>query len=105
MYGAKKSRRVKQRLGGKTTSWASGIRTRRMFSYGARSTEKVNAARDCQGNEKLKFELVQDYNKMKGADQFESDADLLCQMPTTKTWVGWINGISFCSHTTAAESL
>ena len=78
----KNSRRMK-RLGGKTTSWASGIRPRRMFSYGARSTEKVNAARDCQGNMKLTFKLVQD-NKMKGADQFESDADLACQMPTTK---------------------
>ena len=101
----KNSRRVKQRLGRKTTSWASGIRTRRMFSYGARSTEKVNAGWDRQGNVKLKFKLVQDYNNMKGADQFESDADLVCQMPTTKTWVGWINRISFCSHTTAAESL
>ena len=82
----KNSRRVK-RLGGKTTSWASGIRPRRMFSYGARSTEKVNVARDCQGNMKLTFKLVQD-NKMKGADQFESDADLACQMPTTKHGLG-----------------
>ena len=62
----KNSRRVKQRLGRKTTSWASGIRTRRMFSYGARSTEKVNAGWDRQGNVKLKFKLVQDYKQHEG---------------------------------------